>query len=194
MKHKLFLILFFLSFYNCVAQATDTPSARLNNYRDKIFAVFNKCSLQDEKINDAIKAKNINEIESGRKALLQCAVDGMKELDTMKNFDDDPSLKYSCRDVLKFYKQLTESDIPQVRDFFIVEENFLKIKNEFEKKKAKKHSQAEIYAYNTEIKKYNAAGIRYAQISSFIAASRKLTLYNWNTSVKIFMDSHKPKT
>ena len=190
---KISLILLLFSFYNSFAQVNDTASVRLNNYRDKVFAVFNKCNSQDEKINDAIKIKNINEIESGRKALLQCAVEGMKELDAIESFDGDPSLKYSCRDVLKFYKQLAESDLTQVRDFFIVEENFLKLKQEFEKKPAKRHSQAEIYAYNNEIKKYNVAGIRYAQISSFIAASRKLTLYNWNASVKIFMDSHRSK-
>jgi hypothetical protein len=189
---SLILLLFF--FHNSFSQINNSAVDRLNNYRDKVFAVFNKCNSQDEKINNAIKAKNINNIESGRNVLLQYAVEGMKELNAMENFDDDPSLKYSCRDVLKFYKQLAESDLTQVRDFFIVEENFLKIKNEFEKKPAKRHSQAEISAYNSEIKKYNAAGIRYAQINSFIAASRKQTLYNWNASVKIFMDSHKSKT
>ena len=102
----------------------------------------------------------------------------MKQLDVMENFDGDPALKFSCRDVLKFYKQLAEFDLPQVRDFFIVEENFLNIKKEFEKKKAKKHSPSEIYAYNNEIKKYNEAVTRYTQLSSFIASSRKLTLYN----------------
>lgn len=191
MKLKSFLaIVILFTFYNCVAQATDTPSAGLNNYRDKVFAVFKKCNSQDDEITKAIKVKKVNDIEAARTALLQCTIEGMKKLDAMENFDGDPALKYSCRDVLKFYKQLTESDLTQVRDFFIVEENFVKLKNEFEKKKTKKHSQAEIHTYNTEIKKYNEALLRYTQLNSFITSSRKLTLYNWNASVKIFMDAH----
>ena len=149
--------------------------------------------MLDNQVINAIEVKNAGDIESGRKALLQCAIAGMKGLDTMKNFDDDPSLKYSCRDVLKFYKQLAESDLTQVRDFFIIEENLFKIKAQFEKKKVKKHSQQEIYAYNNDIKKYNEAVTRYTQLSTFIAGSRKLTLYNWNASVKIFIDAHTSK-
>ena len=80
-----------------------------------------------------VSRQSINAIETGRIALLQCATDGLNQLTAIEDFDRDPSLKYACRDVLKFYKQLTESDIPQVRDFFILEENFLKIQKELEK-------------------------------------------------------------
>ncbi|MDB5198455.1 MAG: hypothetical protein JWO92_418 [Chitinophagaceae bacterium] len=193
MKQKLFLIFFLFSSCNCFAQTNDTASARLNNYRDKVLLVFYKCNSQDDAIGQAIKDKNVIEIEAGRIALLQCANDGMHQLDALESFDGDPALKFSCRDVLKFYKQLAESDIPQVSDFFIAEEKFLKSKNEFEKKPAKKHTKEEIYAYNNEIKKYNAAITHYTQLTTFISGSRKLTLYNWNASQKIFMDAHRPK-
>ena len=195
MKHThLLIFLLLICFNNGIAQANDTAMLRLNNYREKVFSVFNRCNSLDEKITIAIKAKNINDTESGRLALLQCTVDGMKQLDTMENFNGDPALKFSCRDVLKFYKQLAESDLPQIRDFFIVEENFFKIKKEFEKRKIKKHSQSEIIIYNSEANKYNQAITRYTQMSGFIEGARKLTLYNWNASVKIFMDSHKAKS
>jgi hypothetical protein len=192
-KHLLILILLF-SVHNSFAQVNDTAITRLNNYRDKVFAVFSKCNSQDEEIAKAIKAKDVAAIETGRKNLLQCSVDGMKLLNEIENFDGDPSLKYSCRDVLKFYKQLAESDLPQVRDFFIFEENFLKIQNEFKKKPVKKHSPAEIIAYNREANKYNYASARYTQLINFIASGKKLTLYNWNASVKLFMDAHRYKS
>lgn len=192
MKHThLLIFLLLICINNGIAQANDTAALRLNNYRDKVFSVFNRCNSLDKEITIAIKAKNSNDIESGRLALLQCSIDGMKQLDIMENFDGDPALKFSCRDVLKFYKQLSESDLPQIRDFFIVEENFFKIKKEFEKRKIKKHSQSEIITYNSEANKYNQAITRYMQMSGFIEGARKLTLYNWNASVKIFMDSHK---
>ena len=194
MKHKLFLIIVLLfSFYNCFTQVNDTVStARLNNYLDRVLIVFYKCSLQDDEITKAIKAKSANDIEAARITLLQYANEGMQKINAIEDFDGDPSLKFSCRETLNFYKQLAEWDIPQLRDFFILEENFLKIKKEFEKKPAKKYSQSEIYAYNSEVKKYNAAVTLYTQLSNFINGSRKLTLYNWNASEKIFADAHRP--
>ena len=193
MKNKLLLSVLLFSFYNCFAQARDTAAIRLNNYRDKIFTVFNKCNSHDDKIINAIKAKDANNIEVARIALLQCATEGTRQLAAMEDFDGDPSLKYACRDVLKFYKQLAESDIPQVRDFFIIEENFIKIQKEFKKKKVKKYSQPEISMYNNEVKKYNEALKHHTQLGNFITSSRKMTLYNWNTTLKIFMDSHSVK-
>ena len=192
MKHKLILLFLLFSFHNCFAQ-TDTAAARLNSYRDKVFTVFNTCRSKDDEITDAIKAKKITDIGSGTTALLQCAIAGMKELDSIKDFDGDPALKFSCRDVLNFYKELAESDLPKVKDFFMLEEKFFTSKKEFEKKSARKHSEAEIFNYNTEVKKYNAAQLQYSQLNNFIANSRKSTLYNWYASVKIFMDSHSRK-
>lgn len=193
MKHKLSFFFLLFSFHYCLGQSIDTAAARLNNYRDKIFTVFNTCNSHDEKIINEIRNKDANNIETARIVLLECAKEGTKQLAAIEDFDGDPSLKYACRDVLKFYIQLAESDIPQVRDFFVLEENFLKIQKEFKKKKAKKYSQEEISTYNSEVKKYNEALKRHTQLGNFITGSRKMTLYNWNATQKIFMDTHTAK-
>ena len=189
MKNKLFLILIFFSFYNCFAADT----TQLNNYHQRVVRVFNQCNLLDSQFIDALKTKNPEDIERARVRLLECSNSGIKQVDSIENFEDDASLKFSCKDVLKFYKQMAESDIPQVRDYFIVEQNFLRIKKEFDKKPVKKRSQEEISAYNSEANKYNQAVTRYMQMTAFIESSRKHTLYNWNASEKIFMDAHRPK-
>lgn len=190
MKNKLFLLVILFSFHNCFAADT----TELNHYRDRVLKVFNQSTLLDSQFVDAVKTKNPEDIERSRIRLLDFATSGIKQLDSIANFEDDASLKFSCRDVLKFYKQMAESDIPQVRDFFTVEQNFLRIKKEFDKKPVKKRSQEEITAYNSEANKYNQAVTRYMQITAFIEAARKHTLYNWNASEKIFMDAHKPKS
>lgn len=187
MKSKLLLFVILFSFYNCFAADT----TQLINYHNRVLTVFNQCSLLDSQYNDAVKTKNPEDIERARARLLDCANKGIKQLDSIENFEDDAALKFSCKDVLKFYKQMAESDIPQVRDFFTVEHNFLRIKKEFDKKPVRKHSQAEIIAYNSEANKYNQAVTRYLQITSFIESARKTTLYNWNASQKIFMDTHR---
>ena len=87
MIQRLFLtagILF--PFFFCSAQ-NDSAATKLYNYRDKVFAVFNKCRAQDEEITKVITAKKVNDIEQGRIALLQCATDGIKQLDSIESFD-----------------------------------------------------------------------------------------------------------
>ena len=190
MKNKsIVLTLLLFSFYSCFSQA-DTARKRLMDYNNKIFAIVDNCISIDKEITKAINNKNPVDIEFHRTSLLMSVEKGMKQLDKTASFDDDASLKFSGRDVLKYYKQLAESDLPQIRDFFIIENNFLLLKNKFAKKPVKKYSNAEIYAYNNEVKKYNEASIRYSQLSTFINSSRKLTLYNWNASAKIFTDAH----
>lgn len=189
----LYLILVIFSGSHSFAQ-TDTAAARLNNYRIRVYEVVNKCSVQDELVSKAIKTKNPVQIESARTALLQYATEGMKKLEQTESYNGDASLKFTAREAVKFYQRLAEYDLPQVRDFFILEEKFLTTKKEFKNKRSKRMPEAEIYAYNNEIKKYNEAVTRYTQLNNFIAANRKLTLYNWNTSEKIFTKNHKPRS
>jgi hypothetical protein len=184
---KLILFVTLFCCYSCMA--TDTTS--LYNYRNKILSIYNQCILLDNNVSEAIKTKSPEEIERARINLLNYTGVGMKQLDSIGNYEDDAALKFSCRDVLNFYKQMTESDISQLRDFFIVEQNFLAVKKAFNKKPVKRHSESEIIAYNSEANKYNQAVTRYMEVSRFIESSRKHTLYNWTSSVKLFMDSHK---
>lgn len=166
-------------------------AARLNKYQNDIFLLFFKCNWQDDQINKAIEAKKVNEIEQGRAALLQYSVEGLKALEGMKNFESDPTLKYSCSETLKFYKLIAENDIPKLTDFFIAEENFNKIKKDFEA--SSKHSKTEVFNYNAEVKNYNAAATRYNQVNNFIMSNRRLVLHNWDATEKIFTDNHMPK-
>jgi hypothetical protein len=120
--------------------------------------------------------------------LLQCTDDGIKTLFSIEDFEGDASLKYSCREVLNFYKQTAEYDIPQLRDFYIMDEKFSKRKKEILSKK--KLSNEEITAYNTEVRNYNAAVTRFKQLTDFIENNRKTILKNWNIAEKNFMDAH----
>ena len=190
MKYSLFLVAGLFCFCTCFAADT----TQLNNYHNRVLKVFNQCCLLDTQLTESIKTKSPEDIEHARIRLLDYANSGMREIDSIENFEGDAALKFMCKDVLKFYKQMAESDIPQVRDFFTVEQNFLRIKKEFEKKPVKKHSQSEIIAYNSEANKYNQAVTRYNQVTAFIEGARKNTLYNWNASEKIFMDAHRARS
>lgn len=189
MKHKIFLVtVLLISFCKNFAQANDTAIARLNNYRNKVLIIFYKCNSLDNELAKAISVKNINDIETNRIALLQCADDGIKTLYSMEDFDGDASLKFNCKEALNFYKQTAEYDVSQLSDFFINDEKFNKLKTGVTGRH--KLTEAEIKAYNTEVKNNNAAVTHFKQLSNFIDGNRKLTLKNWNESEKIFTDNH----
>jgi hypothetical protein len=114
----------------------------------------------------------------------------MKALDGMKNYEGDPSLKFSCKETLGFYKKIAEYEIPRLTEFFLIEENFSKMKKDYER--TSKHSKSEIFAYNSEVKNYNAAVTRYNQVNNFLLNNRRLVLSNWNATQKIFADNHMP--
>lgn len=191
MKYIHFLLIVYLfSICNCLAQTNNSSAESLINYRDKVYSILLTCRSHDEDIAKAINGRNIKAIESAKTALFNCSADGIKALNKIENFKGDPALKYSCMEVLKFYQQLSESDIPKIIDFFIEQEKFLNLKNKFKKMPSRKYSLAEIQSYNNEVKKYNEAVTRYAQLSEFLTAGRRITLRNWNTSAKLFMDAH----
>ena len=167
-----------------------TQAARLNKYRNEVFLIFYKCNWEDIQISKAIEAKKVNDIEQRRLALLQYAVNGLKQLERMKNYEGDPSLKHACKEVLEFYMKIAQYDIPQLAEFYIAEENFNKRKKDFEK--TLKHTKEQVYSYNTEVKNHNAAVTRYHRVNNFITNNRRLILSNWNARQKIFADTHMP--
>ncbi|MDQ6757693.1 MAG: hypothetical protein M3004_12240 [Bacteroidota bacterium] len=187
MKHKFFLIIF-LFFYIQSFSQRKVDTTGLNNYHNKIMLVFYKCNSRDEEVSKVITTKNANDIEVSRMALLQCANDGLKTLTAMEDFEGDASLKYACKEVLNFYKQTAEYDIPQLRDFYLMDEKFTKRKKEVTSKR--KLSQQEIKVYNNEVRNYNAAVTRFKQLSDFIDRNRRTILKNWNAAEKTFTDTH----
>lgn len=185
MRYTFFLIAIF-----CISNCFAADTTGLSSYTNKVINIFNNCSRLDDQVQGAIKAKDPQAIDNARLQLLNYTAAANKELKAIGSFQQDASLNFTCRDVLKFYTQLAESDLIQIRDFFIVEQNFSSIKNTFKQVPVRKRTAQEIIAYNSEVKKYNDALTRYNQLSDFIARSRKLTLYNWNTSLKLFIDTH----
>jgi hypothetical protein len=189
MKQILFVLATLISFNS--ASAGDTT--KLNEYHNRVLKIYNQCMHLDLHVTEAIKTKNPQDIEAARSQLLDYYEVGIKSLDSIGNFEDDASLKFSMRDVLLFYKQLSETDLPQVRDYYVRELYFLSVKKEFDKKKIKKHTEQEILAFNSEAKKYNEALAHFTQLTSFMDNARKQTLYNWNASEQIFLRSHMAK-
>jgi hypothetical protein len=166
-------------------------TGRLTKYHDKVYLLFFKCSWEDEQLTEAINKKNVTNIEQTRSALDKYAIEGLATLDTIKAFENDPSLAVACKQALAFYKKEAETDIPKVSDFFLKEENFNKIKQAMDAKGDQRTKQ-DVDTYNKAVNDMNAGVNSYNQTNNNLNSGRKQVIDNWNNTEKSFLDTHTP--
>jgi hypothetical protein len=167
-------------------------ASRVIEYRNSIYLIFFKCNWQWGEINKALDSKKITTVEQARMALINYAKEGMAALDTLKNFEGDPTLANACRHALNQYKRMAENDLPRMTDFYIKEENFEKVKRSFESKPQNNRTQQDVNAYNKAVNEMNAAiGVfnSTAKTTNETAAS---VVNGYNKADKEFGDKHTP--
>lgn len=167
-------------------------AGKLNDYSNELFLIFFKCNWQDKEMTTAMNNKKVNDVEQARNALLRYANEGLKGVDTLKSFNNDPSLANACRDVLKYYKKMAETDMPKLTDFYLKEENFNKAKKNFDSKPDGSRSQADIDAYNKAVKEYNESINSFNKTNNAINKERNEVMNTWEAAQKKFQDANMP--
>ena len=121
----------FAAKYNVLLQTEQTPlgtklaeSGKVNTYSSTVYLIFFKCNWEDNQMVKAMNALKVNDAEQARSALLSYANEGLKDLDTIRPFEGDPSLVNACKQALTFYKQAAENEMPKLTDFFVKKEEF----------------------------------------------------------------------
>lgn len=167
-------------------------AGKVSKYRDKVYLLFFKCNWQEGQLTEAINKKNVTTIEQARNALIKYATEGLAALDTLKSFQNDPSLAVACRQALSFYKKEAETETPKVSDYILKEENFNKIKTSFDAKPQSGRTQQDVDAYNKAVNEMNKAVNVANQVNNNNNNTRKQILDNWNNAEKSFGDAHVP--
>jgi len=167
-------------------------AGKLNDYTNELFLIFFKCNWQDKEMTTAMNNKKVNDVEQARNALLRYANEGLKGVDTLKSFNNDPSLANACRDVLKYYKKMAETDMPKLTDFYLKEENFNKAKKAFDSKSDGSRTQADIDAYNKAVKEYNESINSFNKTNNAINKERNEVMNTWEAAQKKFQDANMP--
>lgn len=161
----------------------------LTRYRNAVYLIFFKCYWQDGEIVKSMNSGKLTEIEQGRNSLIRFAEEGLKGLDTLKSFEGDPSLAGTCRQVLNFYKNMAEKDIPKQTDYFLKKENFEKLKKDFDRNEQTKER---VNAFNKAVREVNVATNTFNETNNRINKERNETLNKWNEAEKKFLDEHMP--
>jgi hypothetical protein len=167
-------------------------ATRLNQYSNALYLAFFKCNWEDNQMVKAMNDKKVNDIEQARSALLSYANEGLKGLDTLKPFENDPSLANACRAALQFYKQTAERDIPKLVDFYLKQEDFAKLKKSFDDKSSSSRTQDDVNAFNKAVKDVNASINNFNQTNTKVNNGRAQALNDWQDAEKRFADEHMP--
>ncbi len=167
-------------------------AGKLNNYTDKVFLLFFKCNWQDNRMVKAMDAKKINEVEQSRNALAQYANEGLKALDTLRTYNGDPTLANACRQVLEFYKKMAEKEVTVLTDFYLKEDNFQKIKKNFDAKLPQSRTEQEVNTYNKAVNEMNASINNFNKTNQVLNDSRNQVLKNYQEAEKKFADANMP--
>lgn len=187
----------FAAKYNVTLTVEQSPlvskldeSAKVNTYTNTLYLIFFKCNWEDNQMVKAMNAQKVIDAEQARNALLNYANEGLKSLDTIKPFEGDPSLVNTCKQVLTFYKQAAENDMPKLTDFYVKQEEFNKLKKDFDA--GSNHTQADVNTYNKAVKDFNNASNAYNQTNNKVNNGRTQAVNGWNNADKDFQDQHIP--
>ncbi|HEY8657447.1 MAG TPA: hypothetical protein VIL78_00305 [Hanamia sp.] len=167
-------------------------SSKLNHYRNQLYLIYFKCYWEDGEIVKALNAGKITEAEQGRNSLIRFATEGLTGLDSLKNFEGDPAMALTCKEILKFYKNMAENDMPKQMDYFLKKENFEKIKKSFDAKSGSDRTKKDVDAFNDGVKEINKATDTYNNINKKMNSERTDAENKWNDAEKSFADTHMP--
>jgi hypothetical protein len=164
----------------------------LATYHNKVYLLFYKCNWEDGQLTEAVNEKNVTKIEQVRNALIKYANEGLAVIDTISSFDGDNALAYACKQSLMFYKQKATDQVPGIRDFYLKEENFEKLKTTMDAKAQDQRTQADVDNYNKAVNDINDAVNNFNQTNKDLDGDRTSTVNNWNDTEKSFIDKHTP--
>jgi len=174
--------------------ATDAKMKIANSvmkHYDEVYLIFFKAYKQEDYLMNALNQKNVNAIEQNINSLQSFAEEGLEKLKDLKGYNNDASLIIACRNLLTFYKDEAKKG-SALTDYYLKEENFMKLKKQFDSKPALKRTQQDVDQFNKGVSDINAAGASYNSLNNDLNKQRNSNLNGWNNAVKKYLDNYIP--
>lgn len=159
---------------------------------NQAYLIFFKCYKQEAYLMDAVGKKNLVAIEQNINSLGKFADEGLEKLQKLKGYNNDGSLIVACRNLMNYYKAEAKKG-SVITEFILKEEEFLKIKKQFDSKPSGKRTQQDVDQYNNAINVMNAASDNYNSAMKELNKLGSSTLNDWNKTYSRYTDTHVPK-
>lgn len=159
-------------------------------YYNKLYLIFFKSYKQEAYVIDAQERNDVSAMEQNINTLENFASKGLEEINTLKSFKGDVSLKSAGKQIVSFYAGEAKRDYPIIVNFYIKKDEFEKLDKIMKSKKKKDITQNEVNKYNKAAKDYNKAVNDVNAINNKMNKQRKKYLEIWNNSADKFFEKH----
>lgn len=163
------------------------------DYYSEVYLIFFKSYKQEAYLLDAISRGDVNAIEQNKNALISTSTEGLEKIKDISHFKGNATIKMNCKKLLDFYKKEAENEINIITEFYLINENFTKVKTAFEAKKKSKRTQKDFDAFNKAVKDVNEASNNYNTQNTALFNTRSKLLEKWNNAVSKFLDQQVSK-
>lgn len=174
-----------------VSDAKMKVAGNVMKHYNEVYLVFFKAYKQEAYLMDAVNQKNVNSIEQNINSLQNFSEQGLEKLKDLKGYNNDGSLIIACRNILNFYKDEAKKG-SAMTDFFLKEENFTKLKKQFDSKTGTKRTQLDAEQFNKAVNDINSASNNFNAVNNELNKQRSKSLDGWNNAVKKYLDEHVP--
>src|SRR5687767_3852496 len=166
-------------------------ASKVMGHYNEVYLIFFKCHKQEAYLLEAVNKNNINAIEQNINSLQSCTEAGLDKLKELKGYNNDATVIVAARNMLYFFRDEVKKS-PAMTDFYLKQENFLKLKKQFEAKSGSQRTQADIDKFNNAVNDINAAGKAFNDVNNELNKRRSKELEDWNKAVKRYMDTYMP--
>ncbi|MGK2864715.1 MAG: LIC11966 family surface protein [Chitinophagaceae bacterium] len=166
-------------------------ASEVMKHYDEVYLIFFKSYKQEAYLMEALNQKKVNSIEQNLNSLQSYSEQGLEKLKELRGYNNDGSLIIACRNLLLFYKEEAKKG-SALTDYYLKEENFTKLKKQFDSKSGSKRTQQDIDQFNKAVNDINAASKTYNEINNDLNKQRNTIQNAWNNAVKNFMDEYIP--
>ena len=162
------------------------------DHANEVYLIFFKAYKQEAYLMEAINNKNLVAIEQNLNSLKKFAEEGLEKLKPLKGYSGDASLITAARNMMNYYKKEVTKG-PVVTDYYMKEEDFLKLKKLYESKSAGKRTQQDVDQFNKAVNEINAAGNKFNNAMNELNREAKTALNEWNKTYNNYLDEYIPK-
>lgn len=172
--------------------AKSKTASEVMHHHNEVYLVFFKCYKQEAYLMEGISKKNLVSIEQSLSSLSKFSEEGKKKLQNMTGYKADNSLIASGIRMMEHYKWESTKG-PAFTDYLLKEEEFNKIKKQFETKPESKRTQEDVDKYNKAVNDINAVLNTFNSTMSEVNKKANAALNDWNKTSSKYLDEHMPR-
>ncbi|OUS01883.1 hypothetical protein A9Q86_04335 [Flavobacteriales bacterium 33_180_T64] len=162
------------------------------HYND-LYLIYFKVYINEVYLWEAVESNDVSAIQQNANALSVAAKEGLEILKTKTTYKNDNSILNVTKKAFEFFIEESDTKIPQLTEFLILNEDFETIKSTLDQTPERKRTKEQIDNYNKKVKDINKAVKNYNKVNIELNTQRQNIINGLNNTNSNFLSKHIPK-